>query len=86
LGGAGLDVLEEEGVIKDELDFLVSGKPEGHDWKTIIANHVLIDMPNVVITPHNAFNTKEAIERILDTTIDNLNAFVKGETINKINN
>lgn len=84
LGGAGLDVLEEEGVIKDEVDFLVSGKSEGHDWKTVIANHVLIDMPNVVITPHNAFNTKEAIERILDTTIDNISGYINGEIINKV--
>ncbi|MBI2474718.1 MAG: hydroxyacid dehydrogenase [Candidatus Taylorbacteria bacterium] len=85
LGGAGLDVLEEEGVIKDEIDFLVSGKPEGHDWKTVIANHVLIDMPNVVITPHNAFNTKEAIERILDTTVENIAGYLRGEVLNKVN-
>lgn len=84
LGGAGLDVLEEEGVVKDEMDFLVSGKAEGHDWKTIIANHVLIDMPNVIITPHNAFNTKEAIERILDTTIENIAGFLRGETVNLV--
>lgn len=84
LGGAGLDVLEEEGVVKDEMDFLVSGKSEGHDWKTIIANHVLIDMPNVVITPHNAFNTKEAIERILDTTVDNIAGYLKGKIINEV--
>lgn len=84
LGGAGLDVLEEEGVVKDELDFLVSGKVEGHDWKTIVANHVLIDMPNVIITPHNAFNTKEAIQRILDTTVDNIEAYLKGELLNEV--
>jgi D-lactate dehydrogenase len=84
LGGAGLDVLEEEGVVKDELDFLVSGKVEGHDWKTIVANHVLIDMPNVIITPHNAFNTKEAIQRILDTTADNIEAYLKGGIANEV--
>ena len=84
LGGAGLDVLEEEGVIKDEIDFLVSGKPEGHDWKTVIANHVLIDMPNVIITPHNAFNTKEAIERILDTTVENIAGYMNGQIKNKV--
>jgi D-lactate dehydrogenase len=83
LGGAGLDVLEEEGVVKDEMDFLVSGKAEGHDWKTIIADHILVDMPNVVITPHNAFNTKEALQRILDTTIENISGYLKGELINE---
>src|SRR3989344_550270 len=82
LGGVGLDVLEEEGVIKDELDFIAHGRVEGHDLKTVIANHALIDMPNVVITPHNAFNTREALQRILDTTLDNIAAFITGQPIN----
>ena len=84
IGGAGLDVFEEEGVIKDEMDFLVSGKPEGHQLKTIIAAHVLVDMPHVVVTPHNAFNTKEALERILDTTIENIKGYLRGEIINEV--
>lgn len=84
IGGAGLDVLEEEGVIKDEADFLLHGHPEGHNLKTIIAGHVLIDMPNVIITPHNAFNTKEALERILLTTATNVGAFVTGNAQNTV--
>ena len=81
LGGYGADVLEEEGIIKDERAFLLYGHPEEHNLKTALANHVLIDMPNVVITPHNAFNTKEALMRILDTDIENIKSFMeKGET------
>ncbi|MEK7553387.1 MAG: hydroxyacid dehydrogenase, partial [Patescibacteria group bacterium] len=80
LGGYGADVLEEEGVIKDERQFLLYGHLEGHNLKTILANHVLIDMPNVIITPHNAFNTEEALKRILDTDIENIKSFIeKGE-------
>ncbi len=82
LGGAGLDVLEEEGVIKDELDFIAHGHPEEHNLKTILANHILFDMPNVIITPHNAFNTREALERILDTTVENIKAYLAGAPIN----
>lgn len=86
LGGAGLDVLEEEGVIKDEMGFLVSGHPAEHDLKTILANHVLIDMPNVVITPHNAFNTKEALERILDTTVEGMKGFLDNAPVHVVEN
>src|SRR5581483_4702440 len=56
LGGAGLDVLEEEAEMK-------AGEMKGPE-------HDLIQMPNVIVTPHNAFNTREAAFRILDTTID----------------
>ncbi|MBI5306312.1 hydroxyacid dehydrogenase [Candidatus Wolfebacteria bacterium] len=80
LGGYGADVLEEEGVIKDERAFLLYGHPEEHNLKIVLADHVLIDMPNVIITPHNAFNTKEAIKRILDADIENIKSFMeKGE-------
>lgn len=82
LGGAGLDVLEEEGAIHDELSLLTEGHPEEHNLKTILSNHVLIDMPNVIITPHNAFNTEEALKRILDTTLDNIKSIQEGSPIN----
>ena len=84
IAGAALDVLEEEGVIRDELDFLVAGHPEEHNLKTVLADHVLIDLPNVIVTPHNAFNTTEALQRILNTTIDNLRGFITGTPINII--
>ncbi|MEK7635914.1 MAG: NAD(P)-dependent oxidoreductase [Patescibacteria group bacterium] len=81
IGGYGTDVLEEEGIIKDEKTFLLHGNPEGHNLKTVLASHVLIDMPNIIITPHNAFNTKEALQRILDTDIENIKSYLeKGET------
>jgi len=80
LAGAALDVLEEEGTVKDELSFLTSEAPaKNPDLKTVLANHVLIDLPNVIVTPHNAFNTKEALERIMDTTVDNIKNYIAGQ-------
>jgi D-lactate dehydrogenase len=85
LAGAGLDVLEEEGITKDEFGFLMASDKDKHDLKTVVENHVLIDMENVIVTPHNAFNTKEAWERILTSTIKSFLQYKKGEPINLIN-
>ena len=50
-----------------------------------MADHALIDMPNVIVTPHIAFNTKEAKREITDITIGNIQAFAAGEARNTIN-
>ncbi|MDP2598317.1 MAG: NAD(P)-dependent oxidoreductase [Candidatus Liptonbacteria bacterium] len=84
LAGAGLDVIEEEGEMKDELALLNAGHPKEEELKTILLNHVLMKMPNVILTPHNAFNSKEALLRILDTTIDNIVAFMNGTPANVV--
>ncbi len=80
LAGAGLDVLEEEGVAKDEQGFWMrdaDDDAEDINLRTVLENSILMDMPNVVITPHNAFNTKEAKLRILGTDIENITQFFK---------
>lgn len=84
LAGAGLDVLEEEGEVKDELNFLAKNHPREQILKNMLYNHILMEMPNVLITPHNAFNTKEALGRILNTTIDNIKSFKEDKPINLV--
>ncbi|MFH1968399.1 MAG: hydroxyacid dehydrogenase [bacterium] len=84
LAGAGLDVLEEECFIKEEAQLLSKEFPKTCDLKTVLQNHILLNQKNVVITPHNAFNSEEALKRILDTTIENIQAFAKGKSINQI--
>ncbi|NCT55981.1 hydroxyacid dehydrogenase [bacterium] len=81
---AGLDVLEEEKFLSEEAELLYSDESLVKDLKTVVTNHVLINHPNVLITPHSAFNSKEAIQRILDTTCDNLRGFFQGEEINTV--
>ena len=84
LSAAGLDVLPDEPVIREEAELLRSVYEERRDLTTLLANHVLVHMRNVIVTPHSAFNTREAVQRILDTTVENIRAFAKGEPINVV--
>ena len=86
LAGAGLDVLEEETILDDEMRFFMENNKMDYSVKDALANYILIDMPNVVVTPHIAFNTREAVRRIVDTTLKNLEAFADGEPVNIVNN
>ena len=85
IAGAGLDVLEEENIIKDETAFIMSKDKSHHNLCTIVADHALMKMPNVIITPHNAYNTVEALDRILDITTQNIIAWIQGKPINTVN-
>lgn len=82
LAGAGLDVLEEEGNMDDELKLLSGPHPKKEELKVVLENHYLINHPRVIITPHIAFDTNEAIRRILDTTIENIVAYKSGAPTN----
>jgi D-lactate dehydrogenase len=84
IAGAGLDVLEEENIVKDETAFIMSNKTGEHNLCTIVADHALMKMPNVIVTPHNAYNTNEALDRILDTTTQNILAWIQGKPINVV--
>lgn len=84
IAGAGLDVLEEEGFVKEELTRLTSRTEEAVNFKTVLQNHLLIDLPNVIVTPHNAFNTWEALKRILDTSLDNVLSWQAGQAKNLV--
>ena len=85
LSGAGLDVLEDEAFIREEKQLLSSEFMKDHDLKVLLQEHMLLDQDNVIITPHNAFNSKEALQRILDTTIENIQQFAEGNPINVVN-
>jgi D-lactate dehydrogenase len=39
---------------------------------------------NVILTPHNAFNSKEALQRLLQTTLENIEAFFAGNPKNLV--
>jgi D-lactate dehydrogenase len=79
LRGAGLDVLPHEPLIGEEAAiFHQNATPDAEDFKALVANHVLLRFPNVLVTPHNAYNTEAALQRIIETTITNIEAFANG--------
>lgn len=84
LAGAAVDVLEEEGYIAEEAKFVKDAHPSEQQLKNLLADHELMHMENVIVTPHNAFNSKEALMRILDTTVENLSGFSNGKKLNLV--
>ncbi len=84
LAGAGLDVIEGEEAIAEERQLLEPGVATDQ-LQAAIRGHLLLRRENVVITPHNAFNSAEALQRILDTTVENIRAFLSGAPINTVN-
>ena len=71
IAGAGLDVYEEETSLffEDCSDEIISD-----DLLTS-----LIAMPNVIVTSHQAFLTREALSSIAATTMENLKDFFEGK-------
>ena len=82
LAGAGLDVLEEECTLREERQVLSQTYQATCDLTTVLHGHMLIKDPRVVVTPHNGFNSVEAIERINQTTVENIIAQLEGELNN----
>ena len=82
LRGAGLDVLEGERELHSEFAFISRPDSTTASLKTIIQDHVLIDLPNVIITPHIAFFSKEAKEEILKVTAQNILALAENKPQN----
>lgn len=71
------DALNENKLTGAGLDVLSTEPPQ--------ANNPLLSAKNCIITPHNAWISKEARERIMDVTFKNVAAFFDGEPINVVN-
>lgn len=86
LGGAALDVLEGENLLdyEEETALLRKGEAPEELLRHSVEISALKKMPNVIVSPHNAFNTVEAIGRINQTTVDNIVGFYNHEIPNKV--
>lgn len=73
IGAAGLDVYEEETALffEDYSDEIIPDDTLS----------TIISMPNVIVTSHQAFLTREALDGIAKTTMENLRAYFAGEEL-----
>ncbi|KKQ96696.1 MAG: hypothetical protein A3C27_03090 [Candidatus Levybacteria bacterium RIFCSPHIGHO2_02_FULL_39_36] len=81
VGACGLDVLEGEPLLHEEKE-LFSKRLKKEDIMVALEDRMLFERPNVLITPHNAFNSREALMRILKTTEENIYGFLSGNPKN----
>ncbi len=84
VAGAGLDVLNSESMVREETELLRSVFSKNGDCPSLLMDMLLADMPNVIVTPHIAFNTTEAVQRLLKTGVDNIVSFLDGQQQNVI--
>jgi D-lactate dehydrogenase len=79
LRGVGLDVYEHERHVffKNFAEMNFSERVNGFDHDLML----LRSMPNVILSPHIAFLTEEALENICAQTVENLNDFLSGKQL-----
>jgi D-lactate dehydrogenase len=84
LAGAGLDVIEGERALLDETSLLGTDHHDVEEFQELVAAHALVDMPNVIVTPHIAFNSREAKREILDITVKDILSSIAGTPENVV--
>ena len=72
LSGVGLDVYEDENILGVALRH-----PDSGDSAAVKAILKLAAYPNVILTPHNAFNTMEAVKRKARMSVEQVSHFLK---------
>ena len=81
VAGAGLDILESDYIKGGASDIGGETMSTKQNYKI---TEKLLDMPNVLITPHLAYNTKEYAEFVLEKTFNNIRDNIKGNYTNRI--
>ena len=98
VGGAGLDVLGEEAALRRQAAHLIgdqiidrlrgedagAAQERSKQIEKLMLIEKLLARPNVVFTPHIAFNCVESIERINEATAANIKRFIAGKPLNVV--
>ncbi len=97
VGGAGLDVLEDERLMREPAAKIIAADIIAHlhtdaladeardadrvrELEGLLLGDAVLARSNVVCTPHVAFNSVEAVERLQQMTVENITAFAEGRT------
>lgn len=81
VNGAGLDILESDYIKGKSKDI---GGETMNTTQNYKITEKLLNMPNVLITPRLAYNTKEYINYVLEYTFNNIRDNIKGNYTNRI--
>lgn len=101
VGGAGLDVLQDERVMRQSVSKIISADIVQHlrsdatahdardadrvrELQELMLGDAILAKTNVVFTPHVAFNSVEAVERVKEITVGNINGFASGGEVNLV--
>lgn len=83
IAGVALDVIEEENILSHPKE-LYQENFNSEEIESTLYSELIIDHPKSIVTPHIAFNSKEAVKRIISTTAENIDKFLQGETQNNV--
>lgn len=83
IGGIGLDVLEDEDILTCQ-ELALDERKENNVFYNSVLNYKLLQSDKVIVTPHIAFNSVDAVHRILRTNFETIDLFFKGQLINTV--
>ncbi len=79
------------GLVDDQAlrEALLQGRPAQAALDVLITeppplDHPLFGLPNCLITPHMAWTTQEARQRLMDETVENIKAYLQGQPRNLV--
>lgn len=85
LAAAGLDVLDGEAMIDIDHEMALIKQSTSKDLKLSAELAILEKMPNVILSPHNAYNTHQALQRIRRSTAETIIGFEDAKIQNQVN-
>lgn len=85
IAAAALDVGECESFTFDTSNFMEKIPQVSQNCLArALVTQRLMELDNVILTPHIAYNTQEAVDFILEVTYQNIKSFLAGDVSNKI--